>query len=325
MGILNSKTRVLDTMLTLEGRRQLAAGKMRIEHAIFTDADTFYEADAVSGSSDASVRIFLEACHLPQDSITFESDDQGKIRPFRNHSGLGVLHGKVLSGSVSGSNDQYFSLVTDHEQFENSAHRLLSSSIENFNHLYSIGTINSLFDDEKFSVSNNTITFQITDDKPFNNNNSAIANVNHLERFMEDSLLSNVQNYQYLPPANKVHGRVDMRDPNDYKRFRLASFPHKHWEKKLTYKNIARANRKAQKAGFSQNIKFDPTSYHNSLFAQVFEIHAGTMTKLDVIDFGGHSEKNSSELQKHVFFVGKIVVDDFDTHSFIHLFTLTFE
>ncbi len=55
-----------DALVTLEGRRQISTGDMKIEYVSFTDGGTYYAADIASGSSDASSRIFLEACNLPQ-------------------------------------------------------------------------------------------------------------------------------------------------------------------------------------------------------------------------------------------------------------------
>ena len=83
-GILDSKSRVLDTIVTSLGRQQIADGKLNIRYVSFTDALTFYKADLVSGTQDATRRIYLESCNLPQDQITFEADDCGKIMPFGN-------------------------------------------------------------------------------------------------------------------------------------------------------------------------------------------------------------------------------------------------
>ena len=59
-GILNNKSRILDTIITDEGRRQLGTGKMQIKFATFTDNATFYEANLVSGSADVGNRIFFK-------------------------------------------------------------------------------------------------------------------------------------------------------------------------------------------------------------------------------------------------------------------------
>ena len=42
-GILDSKTRFIDLIVTQEGRRQLASGKMRAEYASVSDINTLYD------------------------------------------------------------------------------------------------------------------------------------------------------------------------------------------------------------------------------------------------------------------------------------------
>ena len=63
-GILDKKTRVMDVIVTREGRRQMADGDLRATFASFTDKHTFYEKDIVSGSTDPTKRIYFEACSL---------------------------------------------------------------------------------------------------------------------------------------------------------------------------------------------------------------------------------------------------------------------
>ena len=77
-GILDSKTRMIDAVVTQIGRQQIASGMLRVEYASFTDAYAYYEADAVSGSSDATSRVYFEAAgDRRQDFVTFETDDSG--------------------------------------------------------------------------------------------------------------------------------------------------------------------------------------------------------------------------------------------------------
>jgi hypothetical protein len=42
-GILNTKQRIMDTILTQEGKRQLASGELRLNFITFTDNATFYK------------------------------------------------------------------------------------------------------------------------------------------------------------------------------------------------------------------------------------------------------------------------------------------
>lgn len=82
-GILDNKSRMIDAILTSEGRRQMAEGTFDVSYVSFTDADVSYEYDPVGGHVDPTNRIYFEACNLPQDQVTFEANDEGKLKPLR--------------------------------------------------------------------------------------------------------------------------------------------------------------------------------------------------------------------------------------------------
>lgn len=82
-GILDSKSRVIDAMLTVEGRRQMAEGTFEVSYVTFSDADVVYLPDSDEGHVDPTGRIYFEASNLPQDQITFEANDDGNLVPFR--------------------------------------------------------------------------------------------------------------------------------------------------------------------------------------------------------------------------------------------------
>lgn len=82
-GILDSKSRIIDAIITSEGRRQLAERTFNVAYVTFTDADVAYIPDAEKGHVDPAGKIYLEAANLPQDQITFEANDEGKLIPFR--------------------------------------------------------------------------------------------------------------------------------------------------------------------------------------------------------------------------------------------------
>jgi hypothetical protein len=85
-GILNSKSRVIDAILTIEGRRQMAEGTFDISYASFSDWGIPYLPDSENGHQDPTDKIYFEACSLPHDQITFEANDSGKIVPFRDQN-----------------------------------------------------------------------------------------------------------------------------------------------------------------------------------------------------------------------------------------------
>lgn len=104
-GILDNRSRIIDAIITAEGRRQLAEGTFRVSYVTFSDAEVVYEPDAVDGHVDPTGKFYLEACNLPQDQIVFEADDEGKINGFRlqdiklNLSGNGGIPASQAEGT----------------------------------------------------------------------------------------------------------------------------------------------------------------------------------------------------------------------------------
>ena len=58
-GILDPKVRIIDTVITQEGKRQIAQGGLRAVYASVSDSKSFYGGTVASGSLDASSRIYL--------------------------------------------------------------------------------------------------------------------------------------------------------------------------------------------------------------------------------------------------------------------------
>ena len=83
-GILNKKERMLDVIVTSEGKRQATQGQLKIAFASFTDMHTFYQG---SGSFDvaetADTRLFFEATNRVQDVVVPELEPGNSLRPFR--------------------------------------------------------------------------------------------------------------------------------------------------------------------------------------------------------------------------------------------------
>ena len=78
-GILNPKRRFFDTILTQEGKRQVAQGDLRFRYVSFSDGMTFYEksSEDPKAASDATNRIFLRN-HLRHARMA-SCDDQGRV------------------------------------------------------------------------------------------------------------------------------------------------------------------------------------------------------------------------------------------------------
>ena len=65
-GILDAKQRIMDVIITTEGRRQVAAGDLQIKFATFTDRSAFYQGNADGVAEGADDRIYFEATNRPK-------------------------------------------------------------------------------------------------------------------------------------------------------------------------------------------------------------------------------------------------------------------
>lgn len=337
MGFLDARTRIFDTIITLQGRSQMASGKLKAEFYSFTDLGAFYTQDtSTSASLDGTKRIYLEAASLPQDMITFESDDSGKLVKFGS-SDILVRNGQILTEVSSGNQEVGRTyLPVQNNVFASMANTLLSSSMDAFSNNYVIGSPD-LFDEQSssFQLGNNAVQFVISDQSPIGPNEHQTANIDHLDGLFVDSRLSHLPNFQYLPPINKYR-------PGDTTVNLLGYYPNLNQHRQLTFADVQLAIQEAVARGYSTTINFEETSKTNNLVCQMFEIGDGEIVKLDVIDFGlfnlsgqditlserlrqQRDPRNLSSLSKHVFFVGKIFTDDKGVNKFVNLFTLIFE
>jgi hypothetical protein len=207
-GILNNKQRIIDLILTKEGRRQLANGSLRMNFYSFSDAGTIYEQSAFVTSSEYAQddRFILEAGNLPQDSITFESDDSGNLIGFPVSSSTGFIlnNGHIYKHKYSGSHE----IVTGSDFSSLSGELLFSSSIDSFKKQYILKSPDPMDRNKRiFQISpmtsvKNPISFTITNTNPFDNTEIYETKIEHLESFFQDKKLSHLPNFMFLPPVN---------------------------------------------------------------------------------------------------------------------------
>lgn len=313
-GILDAKSRVLDVILTDEGKKQLSNGLLKIEHISFSDDSTFYESDIVSGTAETKNRVFFECSNLPQDSITLEANDAGKLNPFKNANNINVINGKIItytSNTTTGS-IMTGSVITLHNitgsQFASLSETLLSSSFENFSFLRLLSTKNYFVDDSNFKLSTNEVKFDIT-----NQNINKVVSINELDGLLTDSRLNTQNNFKFLPPINKKNHINDIN-------VQLGTYVNLS-KQDMTNHNLIEHLNYLHKIGLKKEINISETSDTNKLLCQFFETTNNEIKKLDVLDRGFVLINNSPH---RIFFIGKIFIDDNNDDTFVNLFTLVF-
>lgn len=313
-GILDSKTRIFDTIITQEGRRQIARGKLKAEYYSFTDGHAIYNNDTIiSGSSvDETYRACFEATPMPYDQITFEADDSGKLMQFRGLNDISIQAGQIYSGS---SNE----LLTDNAFASTATEILTSASIDSFKQLRILGSPEFFRrDNNDFLIGNDKYKFTITDALPISSSAGQEGYIDQMESLFMDKRLSHIPNFQYLPPVNKARAGSTTTP--------LGVFPSLGQAPIQTIEDLEQELEFSRSKGFEQISTFYETSTQNNLVCQMFEVSGNSIVKLDIIDFGLFSTPTNAESPtKHVFFVGKVFTDTTGAATFVCLWTVIFE
>jgi len=321
-GILNSKQRFVDTVITAEGRRQLASGEFQVEFATFSDRDIFYGKDAISGTIDQSKLIQLEAASaLPSDIITLETNLFGNVvseiiagvsSSLGDDAPVSMIDGKIVQFNSASKNaitgSAYRAMVKD----------IIGAGIINFQELGTISTIDPFLEDQTFRISEKIVTFPITHRNVDDFCALPTADISRdAESIHQDRHLSHLPNYKYLPPRNK-------KTPSDPTGSILFDYPNNSQADIITleyYENEVRFLPKAE-------IEFTNTSRENNVVAQLYETSGDYLTQLKVIDFGEFATGDPVRPTKRVFFAGKVYpasADKYGTVTYVNMFTLEFD
>ena len=310
-GILDKKTRFMDTFLTDRGRQEVAKGELRFSFATFSDYGTFYEAtdEDPNVAEDATSRILFEAANRPQDLVIPEFDDDGGM--FFPAGGFDIVNGqlKSLSGSIGLQKGQ--DLVT-------SSSAAISDSVNSFVEMRPLRSEEAVAKTTGFALSSTSKTFTVDAQKPIPKSKPNKMMLENAESLWQDKKLSHVLNYQLLTPVNKISGQ-ELRD-----------YPKLQQPTPLSYDDLRMELDGSSNTGWSgvgdpAEIKFDKTSASNNLVCQVWEVTSSSLEKLRMIDFGEFEDSDPYSPGKHIFFVGKLFDDDTGDKTFINLFTVVFD
>ena len=191
-GILNSKQRIMDTIVTVEGRRQVAAGDLQVKYVSFTDLSTFYYASGSDNVADnAGDRIYFEATNRPQDQIIFETDDAGRLMPFKGGQVELFADGRVRYGATGSVVDSAGNVITGSyltvatgSQVIKLSKSLIATSSTNFSDQYIIASKELFAENNNFEISTSQMTFTLSNDFPFQEGEITEANIDNIESIM---------------------------------------------------------------------------------------------------------------------------------------------
>lgn len=216
-GILNSKERVVDAVITQEGKRQIAKGNLNFVFGTVSDRHSYYEKDVVSGSTDATLRVYFEPyIESINDSIVMESDDSGMLLGYPTTPDTYIASdGTVLKHETVSGKLKYEPVALD-SQFASLADSIISSATDRFKNLQSIGTRDP---DEpldlKMEITPKSHDFTINNKFPWPTGpTSALTNIDYVEPLFFDEMLAKSINFQYLPPLKSDDVSGDLPDNN---------------------------------------------------------------------------------------------------------------
>jgi hypothetical protein len=321
-GILNNKQRIMDTIVTLEGRRQIAAGDLQIRYVSFTDRHTFYDTSGSDGvAAAAGDRPYFEAMNRPQDQIIFETDNAGHLMPFKGGNIEIFADGRLRYGATGSVVDSAGNVVTGSyltmatgSQVIKLSKSLIATSSTNFSDQYIIATKELFSDNNKFEIEPAQMTFTLADDFPFKEGDITEANVDNIESLWQDMRLSHLPHYRYLPPTNAP-------GPGMLTGSLLGDYPKFDQSPPLTFQDLDTHLKTRE----SKVLRFTSTSIQNNIVAQMLAIAPGGIEKLSLIDFGEFPDEDPHSPGKRVFFAGKIFKDRPGFFTFVNLFTIVYE
>jgi len=314
-GILDNKTRVMDVVVTAEGKRQIGTGDFKIAYATFTDKNAFYDESSISGSFDSATRRpYIEASSLAFDVITIEKDDNGAVIPFATVTDSNGDRVNATAGTLTKNGEP--AGKTNNKDNQQIVNTILSGTIQNFKKQMIIASKDPLDESETFELSDNIATFNYGNRGPIVGDD-LVSTVDQAASVFTDKRFSNSVNFMFMPPIAKTsQGDVTLGQYTDVREV-----------EQYTYDDVIAevvGDVPDQPICPFKEIEFTQTSATNDICIQAFEM-GQYLRKLDMVDFGEYYVADDENPNKHVVFLGKTYVDSYGATNFANIFTIILE
>jgi len=231
----------------------------------------------------------------------------------------------VVQESLLGGRIDTFDL-SQNADFSSQIVGILTSSVDNFKNLKIISTVDSVFEEDKFTLSEDELVFSTDriESKAWSVINQ-VPSLNAVDSIFSDDKLSNLLNFRYLPPIVKTSDSA-MPNKSDIAAIQAAALgnypPFGNSIRPITFLQIQNQLNIYE----NRTITFPETSRKNNLITQIFEVVDGQARKLDIVEYGDvrNDPNDPSVVSDKVYFIGKTFLDDRGTTCFINMFTLIF-
>ena len=302
-GILDPKERVLDTIITPTGRAQIATGELRIEYASFSDRQMYYTTSSIGELDDPGDRIYFESYATDSDLIVQELDADANLNPVQTDT-FTLYGGNVISGSAQQGDVRLY------------ANALPEDSINSLSRQMILGTRHVIKNavTDAFAITPSKATFYTSAVKREARSTRTVtkASLDDIESLWQDYRVTNVPNYQFLPPQNKPL-------PSEVTGSTIGNYTKINQDPPKTLNDVYEKLKGKQ----VQKFTFSNTRTTNDILGQVFEISDQKLDKLVIIDGGIFNLNNG--VNPHVFYAGKLYRDAIGALTFVNIFTLVFE
>ncbi len=303
-GILDDKQRIMDVIITENGRRQIADGTFEMKYASFSDHGVFYR-DAGNGTpDDAGSRLMFESYSSNSDVVIPEINQLGKIS-LDITSGKRIVDGKIVS---TGSDMREATFASGSQNIFSGSEDIVRDAIDSFDNLQIIGTKNNWALSEYFEIDVPQVTFN----KPTTVYGSQYKHVDTIGPIFTDPALVNLPAFKYLPPKVSYGGSSVPLAP--YRR--LTELP------TTDFQSVKQQAADGSVATATVTLSSDNPNLN--ILAQMFEINESDIGKLAIVDYGTYKNPDGSDAGS-VFHLGKIFRDSNNVPKFVKIFTLVFE
>jgi len=310
-GILDVKRRIIDALITQDGRRQMANGTISLNYASFSDEGIFYDSEDGESARDISNLPIFEVVSLPRDIIIPEVDDDGTFSLSLSDGNKIVNGRKVISGSfdvvTTDSNGvrtvvQAEPVLTGALNVYSGTLDILRTAVNHFSQLNVIATDGGL-KESSFSVGTNTVKLTTIEKK---------ISMSAVKPLLFNNSINHTINTRYLPPFCQ-NAATDSGPLGDYPKFTTAP-----------YNNFSSFKEQELKDSISsQEIIINSHASSNNLIGQFIETNKDVVDKLVIVDYGEFI--NEENVKHRVFYLGKPIRDLSGNPKFCRLFTLVFE
>ena len=295
-GVLDSKNRVMDVILTDIGRDQMNRGEFEVSFVSFSDKGAEYIDDGTGVAADITDRLYFETYSSPSDEIVPEISNEGDFTLT-----------KKISPSLTVNNGVLFEkTATGYAQVDGFA------NIGSFTNILpgrfkSLQIIRSYNEVDDFEISKTEVSLK-TSNKV---STQLPEGIDLIKPILVDQRFTGTINTLYLPPTTINGGKVTP----------LRAF--NRFGPENSEKNVL--NEIREKSWASSRIEIGSIDNFDeyNILGQAFVKQDQTVRKYLVVDAGEYlSDKN--EIMMQVYHLGFIYKDEMGTSKFSRAFSLVF-